>query len=246
MKEKRIREMRYCPPEFQERLTRMFGVNKFGDPLYRFAWAQTETQKMGFSAFSERGTNCGYRDKLKGSSTPCWMLLRWKDPSHYGSPDLYYANSWMDDGEEGQGFYVTAEYPWKGRYEVLYMMCSKEFKNGELFVHALPLNHGFIDKVIPLLIESQYLTAFERQAAKQMEKEYHHRQEVNELADRMMNDLPAWYGPVSYSSQGCRTALLDRKMQEIQRKWEQLSLYGRPVFSRGMMQGSRPIIQARA
>jgi hypothetical protein len=219
----------------------MFGKNKFGGSIYKIAWAQSEVQKMAFSRFTDRGDVNGYEYRLKGSNTPCWMIMRWKDSSHYGSPDLFYMSTYMD----GMGLYFMGEYPWQGRYEILYMMCSKEFKDGKLIVNALPLNHTFIDKVIPLLIESQYMTAFERQAAAQMERDYLRKQEVNELADRMMNDLPAWYGPVSYSHQGCRTSLLDKRMELIQKKWEAMSGYGKPVFAKGMQQGNRPSVLAR-
>jgi len=236
-----VSESRQCPKEFQDRIDRMFGKNKFGGPIYKIAWAQSETQKMAFSRFTDRGDVSGYEQRLKGSNTPCWMIMRWKDPSHYGSPDLFYSNTFMD----GMNLYFMGDYPWQGRYEILYMMCRKEFVNGKLEVNALPLDHLFIDKIIPLLIECQYMTLFERQAAAQMEKEYLRKQEVNELADRMMNDLPAWYGPVSYSNQGCRTSLLDTMMDKIQKRWEKMSGYGRPVFAKGMAQGNRPSVLSR-
>jgi hypothetical protein len=220
----------------------MFGANKFGDPNYRIAWAQTETQQMGFSTFTDRGVKAGYRDRLKGSSTPCWMILRWKDPAHYGSPDLFYSNTYLD----AEDIYFMGQYPWKGRYEILYMMSSTEYVDGTLIVDALPLNHAFIDKVIPLLIEAQYITAFERQAAKKMVEEYKRKEETNEIAERMMDTLPSWYGPVSYAHQGCRTSVLDKMMHKIQKKWDQLSRSGgRPRFSTGMRTGDRPRIATR-
>lgn len=219
----------------------MFGKNKFGEPNYRIAWAQTETQQMGFSRFTERGVRSGYEERLKGSSTPSWMILRWKDPSHYGSPDLFYSNTYLD----AEDVYFMGEYPWKGRYEILYMLCKKEFVNNVLVIDALELSHTLIDKIIPLLIEAQYLTNFERQAAKKMVREFEHKQDVDALTDRMMNDLPAWYGPVSYAHQGCRTSLLDQMMAKIQKKWDQLSRGGRPIFTKGMMQGNRPLLRGR-
>lgn len=220
----------------------MFGRNKFGDPNYRIAWAQTEVQRMGFTRFTDRDLEkSGYQERYKGSPTPCWMILRWKDPINYGSPALFYQNTYVDSWD----VYFMGEYPWKGRYEILYMMCSKEFKDGKLIITALPLNHTFIDKIIPLLIESQYLTDHERKAAKQLAKEFEHKKEVNEIAERMMHDLPAWYGPVSYAHQGCRTSVLDLMMQKIQSKWDQLSRGGRPIFQKSIFQGRRPLVIGR-
>lgn len=220
----------------------MFGLNKFGDPIYKIAWAQSEFHTIGSSWFTSMGEEkIGYRQEYKGAPMPCWMILRWKEPSQYGSPGIFYLNTYL----EGLDIYFLGEYPWKGRYEILYNMCHKEFRNGKLIVEALPLNHTFIDKIIPLLIESQYITAAEREAAAKLAKEYEHKKQVNEITDRMMDSLPAWYGPVSYSHQGCRTSLLDKKMAQIQKKWEQLGRHGKPVFSKGIMQGDRPIVRGR-
>ena len=205
-------ETRECPSEFQERITRMFGVNKFGDPHYRIGWAQSEVMQMGFSEFKSNGQErAGYQLKYKGAPMPCWCILRWKDPSNYGSPELFYQNTYLDNSD----VYFMGEYPWRGKYEILYNLCNKRFEGKQLVIESLQLSHTLIDKIIPLLIESQYLTHAERQAAKQMARDFEHRKQVNEIADKMMNDLPAWYGPVSYAHQGCRTSLLDRKMQQI-------------------------------
>lgn len=221
----------------------MFGLNKFGEPNYRIAWAQSEFQKMSFSRpGSGGGETTGYELTYKAGGTPSWLILRWKDPSNYGSPELFYENTYLDNMD----LYFLGEYPWKGRYEVLYNLCSKEFVNGKLVIEHIELSHSLIDKIIPLLIESQYLSNFERQAARKMAKEFEHKKMVNEITDRMMNDLPAWYGPVSYAHQGCRTALLDQMMAKIQKKWNQLSRRGgMPVFTKGIQQANRPIISGR-
>jgi hypothetical protein len=241
MTTKPIRERRECPPEFQERITRMFGVNQFGDPLYKITWAQDTFHVMGGPYFTTEGyERIGYRDRYQGSPYPAWQIMRWKSPKEYGTPGLWYAQTYLDEWD----IYLLGPYPWRGRYEILYQLFRKEFVGNELKIIPLPLTHTLIDKIIPLMIESQHLSVLERQAAAKLAKEYEHRQAVNEIADRMMSDLPAWYGPVSFSKQGVRTNLLDRMMDRIKKRWD-ATLSGHstpPQFQRGMFQGNKPML----
>jgi len=240
-------ETRECPPEFQARLTEKFGVNQFGDPHFKIAWNQSTFLRLA----REDKKGHYYRECYQGDGNPCWMIMNWKPAACYGSPDTYYANTWIATktaGEDGgfdsfDGFYVTAEYPWKGRYEIVVPLMHKEFIDGKLVIEHLPLNHYLIDVIIPLIVASQELTMEEREAAKQAEEEAEQKRLGQQIEDMMMDRLPAWYGPVSFSRQGCRTSLLDKKMHEIQQQWNRLARYGRtPVFQPGMAQGNRPMI----
>lgn len=248
-------ETRRIPPEFQARLTRTFGQNQFGDPLFRIAWGQSEFIRIGHEWKDKFGrTHHGYQDRYAGGGNPCWMIMQWKPASHYGSPETYYANTWIAHRTAGEdpshpydsvdGFYVTGEYPWRGRYEIVVPLMEKKFVDNKLVIEHLPLNHYLIDVIIPLILEWQKLTLVEREIAKRAEEEAESKRMTEEISERMMDALPAWYGPVSFSRQGCRTSLLDRKMFEIQKKWDQLSRNGlRPDFQRGMAQGSRPKVR---
>lgn len=261
-------ERRVCPAEFQDRITQMFGVNQFGDPQFKIVWGQTEKIRLGNKWANGR---VEYRDRTACHDMPCWVIMRWKAPSTYGSPEAYYANSWMSTGtkqnvrvipkkirmksgayfegfevkvdefEEPDGFYVTGEYPWRGRYEIVQPLINKEFIDNKLAVTHFPLSHLLIDLIIPLVLAYQSLSLEERIAARRYAEEQEQKKLTEEIADRMANDAPAWWGPVSYGRQGIRTSLLQRKMEQIEAAWNRLSKGGsRPVFNRGLAIGDAP------
>lgn len=217
-------ERKRCPVEFQNRITRMFGVNRFGQPNFRISWGQTEKMRIGVDG--------KYREILVQFNQPCWMIQRWKEAREYGSPALYYSETW--DGN----CYITGEYPWTGRYETLQPMYRKEFENGKMKIIPFPLSHILIDKVIPMMLKAQQLTFWEKRAAQDMQRELEHKAEVENIADMLEEDRPSWTGPVSFSRQGCRTSRLDKKMEEIQRYWNRISA-DKKQWKRGFFQGSK-------
>jgi hypothetical protein len=222
-------ETRKCPPEYQARITRKFGVNRFGEPNFKIVWNQSQFIRMGKLT--------GYRDIYQGDGQPCWMIMRWKPPEFYGSPKTYYRETF----EQGSGRYATGEYPWKGRYEIVQSLIAKEFKDGQLLISSMPLCHYLVDMIIPLILQWQSLTLEEQLAANQLAEQEQHKREVAEVAEKMMENMPTWIHPVSYSRQGCRTSLLDQKMFKIQKAWDRLSRRGlKPVFQKGFAQGNAP------
>jgi hypothetical protein len=112
-----------------------------------------------------------------------------------------------------------------------------------LVLTHLPLSHYLIDVIIPLLVAWQSLSIEEREVAKRAEEEAEQKRLGQQIEDMMMDLLPAWYGPVSFSRQGCKTSLLARKEHEIQQQWNRLARHGRtPQFQHGIAQGDRPMI----
>lgn len=244
-------ETRKCPKEVQDRLTRTFGRNQFGDPHFKIVWGQSQFIRMGNVWRDVHGNErAGYRDRYQVACMPCWVIMRWKSPIEYGSPRTYYMNTWLpaktkESSESGvdshEGYYVTAEYPWRGRYEVMQALISKRFEDGKLVITHFPLTHYLIDTLIPLMIAFQSLSRDQQLAARDEARRRKEEKDTEELAEKMMENLPRWYGPVSYNAQGCRTSLLDRKMQLIQRRWDLLAKHGlKPVFQKGLAQGNRP------
>jgi hypothetical protein len=248
-------ETRRCPKEFQDRITRMFGVNQFGDPHFKIVWGQSQFIRMGNTYSDKYGRKrVGYREKYQAHGMPCWVIMRWKPASAYGSPPAYYMHSYMpaavhiDENtgrpyDDAEGFYVTGEYPWRGRYEVVQPLISKEFVDGKLKIEHFPLSHVLVDMVIPLLLIFQQLTLEERKAAQELAHQEEEKKKTEQISEMMMENLPRFWNPVSYSLQGCRTSLLDRKMEAIEKIWNNLSKgASRPVFSRGLAQGQRPAV----
>jgi hypothetical protein len=170
--------------------------------------------------------------------------MRWKQPMQYGDPETYYQTTW----DTFSGMYILGEYPWRGRYEIVQPLMHRELSAGrlvtewipslnphtgimetvpvrkrvdqKLVIHHMPLSHILIDSLIPLFVKLQALSRDELKAMHQANRKAQHRKEVEEMADAMEANMPAYFGPVSYSRQGCRTSLLDRKMEQIEKVWK--------------------------
>ena len=177
----------------------------------------------------------GYRDRYQVHGMACWVIMRWQSPKKYGSPRMYYASTY----DSFSNLYITGEYPWRGRYEVMYPLICKEFVRGKLQVTHFPLSHFLIDTVIPLILAFQRLSKEEQLAAQQATRAAEERAATQEIADMLLDKLPSFWGPVSFGGQGIRTSLLDRKMAQIQKVWDRFSRAGlKPLFSRGMSQSA--------
>jgi hypothetical protein len=232
------REQRRCPPEFQDRITRSFGRNRFGEPNFKIVWAQSEFMRMGNVWRDVHGNERhGYRDVYALSAQPCWVIMRWRPPEDFGTPDLYYYRTWDDFSK----LYITGEYPWKGRYVSLVSLHRKTFVNGNLIIDSFPLSHVLIDKLLPMMIAAKQMTYWERKAAQDLAMQRKNKQD-NELAANLLeHHLPAFMGAVSYTHQGCKTSVLAKKEQQIQDFWNRMSHQGGAAnYQKGFFQGTRP------
>jgi hypothetical protein len=203
-------ERRVCPPEYQKELTERFGLNRFDEPNFRIVWGQTETTTVA-------GLR-GYEPRLLCNGLPCWNILRWIPPESYGTPEMWYRQNF----DELTGLCLMGPYPDKGRYEVAIPLMNKKMVNGNLQIEAMPLCYAIIDTIIPLLVKAQRLTYWERKAAEEQREAKENAAIVSEITDRLLDDMPTFYGPTSYREQQNRTALIDRKMAEIERVWKML------------------------
>ena len=229
--------IRHCPKEFTDRLRR-FGVNPYGENIFKFAWGRTSFKRIGNIWRDKYGNERrGYRDVCQNNEGQYWTLMRWKPAFFYGTPAAYYANTW----DPVSKLYITGEYPWKGRYEPIQPFMERILEDGKLRIEHLPLSHYLIDRIIPLMEAYQRLSKHEQKAAQILAEERERRKELNEVSERMMEAMPSYLGPVSYSLQGCRTSLIDKKMEAIQKQWNRMTVRGkRPNFARGMQIGNRP------
>lgn len=236
------RESRRCPAEFQNRLTRRFGTNPFGDPLFKIVWGASEFHRIGNIWRDKQGTERrGYMERFVCHGMPCWNILRWKSAAMFGSQDLWYRSTW----DHVSQMHSLGEYPWRGRYEIVQPLMWRDFDaKGNLVIHHMPLSHILIDEAIPLLVQIERMSTVERKAAEEACREFERRQkqkEHAEIAEKMMENLPSFYGPVSFNGQGCRTALIDKKMYQIEQAIGRLSAGGRrPTFRKGFQVGRAP------
>jgi len=231
------KESRICPQEFQDRL-RVFGQNPYGENLYKFAWGRTSFIRMGNIWRDAHGNERReYRPRCQNHEMQCWTLMRWKPPEFYGSPASYYRETW----DPVSRLFITGEYPWRGRYEPEQPFMSRELVDGKMVVEHMELNHFLIDRIIPMVMAFQRLSKREQEAAREYEKQEEKRKEVELIAEQMKENLPAWINPVSYTMQGCRTSIIDKKMEAIQSVWNKLTVRGkRPRFQRGFSTGNAP------
>ncbi len=261
------KESRICPQEFQDRL-RVFGQNPYGENLYKFCWGRTSFILMGNIWRDTFGNERReYRPRCQNNEMQCWTLMRWKPSEFYGSPASYYAKTW----DSVSKLFQTGEYPWRGRYELVQAFMEKTYEPGKDTVESVPaermvdgkivieqvtvkyrtapklviehmeLTHLLIDRIIPMIEAFQRLTLEEKQAAQEFEANEEKRREAEESSAKFEENLPVWINPVSYSGQGCRTSLLDKKMEKIQAQWNRMKIKDTlPNFQKGFQVGAAP------
>ena len=209
-----------CPEQFNRRLGEIFGRNRFGEPFFRFIWGQTETYDIS--------TLHGYSKKLIGHGEPCWIVQKWLPPEMFGIPEMYYYFTRDPDHPE---LAMLGEYPQFGRYETVTPLRTRRYdqETNSIVVETLPLDWDMVERVIPVLIAAQELTYWQAKAAQQAMEEEENLRVVMEIADRM-DDARRRLEPTSYRDQQNRTALIDRKMAEIEQQWKRMGV-GRPGWN---------------
>lgn len=215
-----------CPKIFQDYLTRIFGINRFGQPMFKIFWGQTETY--------DYATPTGYGQKTLGHNQPCWMIVRWRPPEIYGTPEIYYRLN----ADRETGLALMGEYPQFGWYEPLLLLKSTHFDpdTKEMIVETPALDWTLIDSLIPALEAIERLTPEEIALAEQAILEQENRQMVAEITDRLMNALPTWYHATSFASRRNKNSFLQQKEDQIAREWDRRLKSGEIPRQKGFFQ----------
>ncbi len=211
-------ERNYPPEEFQDYLTLIGGVNRYDKPMFKIAWAQTETAIRGGVWSVDEATFSGYRQLLIGSGEPCWLLLQWHAPEEYGSPEGYYVSNYDEDS----GKQILGEYPYSGRYEVLYHLRWHEMIEGKLTLHSFPLATWMLDMIVPIVIAAKDVSLEKRRAAYLEAKQRDEDSKLNDVERHLHDKAIPFSGSVSFGRQGIRSTVIDQKMMEMQREWGNL------------------------
>lgn len=198
-------ERRRCPAHFQERINRAAGFNRFGGPNFDIVWGQTATIRVD------------RKPVLQQFGDACWVLRKWNAPEVYGTPELWAMDSVMN----------RDAFPYRGQYEILFPFKWSGIVNGRLIHEFMPLTSLIIDKVIPIIKQSQDATYWQRYVALRDRREKRERDHTNRIADCLQNASPAFVGPVSYSRQGCKNSSVQQKMDAIERNWKRLMYLSR-------------------
>lgn len=214
-----------CPEEFQDRLNEVGGLNRYDKPNFLLRWGQggePECTYRSGGAWHVEGQPSfkGYRDLLVGGGVPCWMLMQWDDATYYGTPESYYVSNY----DQETGMQDLGEYPYNGKYRLLYSLCWRDMsKKGRMRIEAMPLNSFLIDTVVPIIIAAKDISLEKTREAMRLQKEKADMADVNMIEDVMRDSSLAFKGPVSYARQGCRTSIIDKKVEEMTRHWNRMA-----------------------
>ncbi len=210
----RVERLR-CPEHFQERITEAGGRNRYGDPMFKLAWAQTATMRQGGEWNNEDGYFVGYRDVYLGDGLPHWMLLQWADAGK--SIELPFLPAQSDQGwyAENQcpktGLQILGGYPYHGRYQIAMNLVAKWFDGGHLHIHPYPLDAEIVNMMVPVIKASLKVSLeaklrFMRECREQDDAEY----------AKAVDDV--WHG-IRRKSTLAATSWLEDKQRAIERNF---------------------------
>lgn len=196
-------ERRLCPPEYQEHLNRLGGLNRYGEPNFKLVWGQTQTDVIfGQMEDGSRGQHI----ILQFHDIPAWHLMCWKPPETFGSPEMWYAMTW----DEETHLHTLGDYPRRGFYiPAPFSLYVKRIENGILEIDAMPLNFFILDLVVPNLIKSQEMTYYQKKLAADTMAEAERRAARNQALDAYKNAGPA-FGGADFDKSQNRGRMLDR------------------------------------
>jgi len=102
--------VRDCPKWFQDELTRIGGINQYGEPIFKLIWSTDNRAVIGgkwANGFVGYRTVCMTPD-------PCWVLMVWEPAELQGSYE-----TWNREFRDESGLLEVGGFPKYGRYRVL-------------------------------------------------------------------------------------------------------------------------------
>jgi hypothetical protein len=168
---------RECPQWFQDRLTRVGGTNKYGEPKFKLVWGESETMRDG--GYFQRDGYLGYRDVLSLGGEATWALMMWEPAEKFGTPYRWY----KDNTDEHTGLVTLGQYPHRGRYRVIRKLIHRELVDGEWLTARMEPTHFILDVMVPLIEGWNRISDAERL---QIIKEEQAKEEAE--ADRVLAD----------------------------------------------------------
>lgn len=237
------KEINTTPEEFQERLNSIGGFNRFDDPNFFIVWGAGGHDKSTFRAGGvwtvDEHYFKGYRDLLFTSGENCWVLLQWHDAIEYGTPESYYAQNY----DSTTGLQILGEYPYSGRYEVLYSLRHREVVPGEgIKFEPMPLCGFLLDLLVPIVIMSKGISIEKKKAAYEDMKEREEIAKLSVVEQRIREAaLPFKDNAVSYARQGVRTATIDQKVLNMSKYWNDINRKAKQMSKRGTQTSSTGI-----
>ena len=208
------------PAHFQQRLTRAGGLNRYGLPNFRLAWAQTETIRQGGRWEADGEWFTGYRDVLLGDGLPHWMLLQWADAGKCIEMPLLPPESdgaWYEANKcPITGLSLLGGYPYGGHYQIALQLRAKwvtKNSKGEpsMHIHAFPLSRQIIDMMVPIIKASREISV----QAKLMSMDEDREKQDLEYA-KTVEDI---YQDAKLSASARSSKWIEDKARGIERAW---------------------------
>lgn len=207
---------RECPSQFQDAFTRVGGTNRYGEPIFKLVWSETALARSG--GYWAKDGYLGYRDFQIGGRAPCWLLMMWKPPESFGSPARWYYHH----RDEATGLQELGEYPFHGQYVVLQKLIHYEQVDGRMQAEILELSSFLVYVMLPAVKFWQALSEEEKLAAIKLQMELEENEVLDEMMDAKADCAPAFRGAAaSYTNQGCRTSVLAKKIEVMERGMRQ-------------------------
>ena len=212
-----------CPAWFSEELRRIGGENRYSEANFLCRWGMGGEPECVYRAGGDWSVEGqpnyrGYRDLLVGGGTPSWLLMQWQDALSYGTPESFYVGNWDED----TSLQTLGEYPYSGKYTMLYNMCWRDMKDGKMHIEAMPLNSFVLDTVVPIIMQAKEISYEKTMAALKEHKDKDDAADLVMIEDCMRDAKLAFKGPVSYARQGCRTSIIDKKVEKMTRNWNRM------------------------
>lgn len=177
-----------CPQQFQERITRAGGRNRYGEPNFRLGWSQDETFRAGGVWPDDH--YAGYRQVYLANCSPYapadgyWMLLEWRAPEDFGGEEQF----WFVHRDEKTGLSSLGPFPHRGRYEIAVKLVWTDFEEGRVRITPWELNSAVIDLIIPTILTARKDSISQRVRFARAEKEQAERRLESQI-ESLMNDV---------------------------------------------------------
>lgn len=206
-------ERQVCPAHYQDRINKIGGFNRYGEPNFKIAWAQTETTRQGGEWEAEGEQFQGYRDVYLGDGLPHWMLLQWADAGKsiampHLSPESDVA-FYVSNQCPKTGLQILGEYPYRGSYQIALPLVAKVFNNGQLSVTAFPLSTEIIEMMVPIIKASMDISL---EAKMRFMKEEAEKDDIE-----YGKQVDAAYNSVKLSAAARASSWIDDKVRSIEK-----------------------------
>jgi hypothetical protein len=148
----------------------------------------------------------------------------------YGSPEAYYVANY----DETTGLQTLGEYPYSGRYELLYNMRWHDIENGKITFRTMPLSTTTFDAIVPIIMAARDVSMEKRKAAYLAAKQAEEDAKVGDVERHLRDKAIPFSGSVSFTRQGIRSTVIDEKMRVLQQKWSSLANAAKQFPTKGI------------